>query len=160
ARLDPVDIPPGAADRGNAIHGAIGEFTQRFASGLPLDPLAELLRIGRAHFAPLEDYPEARAFWWPRFERIARWLTAWEAGRSPLVSAIHPELRGEITIPLGDRNLRLFARADRIERQTDGRYAILDFKTGEVPADRQVRIGIAPQLTLEAAILRGGGFGG
>jgi ATP-dependent helicase/nuclease subunit B len=54
----------------------------------------------------------------------------------------------------------LSARADRIERRADGGYAILDFKTGEVPSDKQVRIGIAPQLTLEAAILRGGGFRG
>jgi ATP-dependent helicase/nuclease subunit B len=159
-RLDMVDTPPGAADRGNAIHGAISEFTHSFAAGLPADPLAALLRIGRTHFAPLDDYPEARAFWWPRFERIARWLITWEAERRPSLASIQAELRGEIEIPLSDRSLRLFTRADRIERRADARYAILDFKTGEIPTDKQVRIGIAPQLTLEAAILRRGGFRG
>ena len=61
-----------------------------------------------------------------------------------------------------DRRARftLRTRADRIERLADGRYAILDYKTGQVPTDKQVRIGLSPQLTLEAAILRGGGFGG
>ncbi len=54
----------------------------------------------------------------------------------------------------------LRARADRIEQLADGRYAILDYKTGQVPTDKQVRIGVSPQLTLEAAILRGGGFPG
>ena len=54
----------------------------------------------------------------------------------------------------------LRARADRIERLADGSYAILDYKTGQVPTDKQVRIGLSPQLTLEAAILRGGGFPG
>jgi ATP-dependent helicase/nuclease subunit B len=125
---------------------------------VPDDPVAALLRIGQRHFAPLDDYPETRAFWWPRFERIARWFVAWEAGRRTGASTIHAEQRGEISIPLGERSFRLLARADRIERLADGRYAILDYKSGQVPTSKQVRVGIAPQLTLEAAILRSGGF--
>jgi ATP-dependent helicase/nuclease subunit B len=159
-RLDDVDTPPGGADRGSAIHAAVGEFAQAYAEAMPADPLNELLRIGRTHFAPLDDFPEARAFWWPRFERIARWLIAWDATRRESLATLHAEIRGEIAIPAGDRSFRLSARADRIEHLADGRFAILDFKTGEVPTDKQVRIGIAPQLTLEAAILRGGGFRG
>ena len=79
--LDPVDLAPGAADRGIVIHGALREFTTTFAAALPNDPEAALLAIGRKHFAALDDYPEARAFWWPRFERIARWLAGWEVER-------------------------------------------------------------------------------
>src|SRR5207237_5607191 len=33
--LDPVDMPLSAADRGSAIHGALGEFTQTFSDVLP-----------------------------------------------------------------------------------------------------------------------------
>jgi ATP-dependent helicase/nuclease subunit B len=157
-RLDPVDMPLSAAERGNAIHGAIGEFTQATARGLPPDPLADLLRIGRMHFAPLDDYPEARAFWWPRFQRIARWFVAWERERRASADTVHAETSGRIEIGRADTAFTLRARADRIERMADGRYAILDYKTGQVPSDKQVRIGIAPQLTLEAAILRRGGF--
>ena len=54
----------------------------------------------------------------------------------------------------------LTARADRIEQRADGSYAILDYKTGQPPTEPQVRSGLAPQLTLEAAILRNGGFPG
>ena len=50
--------------------------------------------------------------------------------------------------------------ADRIELLADGRYAILDFKTGAPPTSKQVQAGLAPQLTLEAAILRHGEFDG
>jgi len=157
-RLDPVDMSPSAAERGNAIHGAIGEFTQATARGLPPDPLDELLRIGRLHFAPLDDYPEARAFWWPRFQRIARWFVTWERKRRAAADKIHAETSGRIEIGRGEVAFTLRARADRIERMIDGRYAILDYKTGQVPSDKQVRIGVAPQLTLEAAILRRGGF--
>ncbi|MDU1669646.1 MAG: double-strand break repair protein AddB, partial [Bradyrhizobium sp.] len=41
--LDPVDMPLSAADRGSAIHEAIGEFTQTYADALPPDP-APVLR--------------------------------------------------------------------------------------------------------------------
>jgi ATP-dependent helicase/nuclease subunit B len=54
----------------------------------------------------------------------------------------------------------LSARADRIERRADGTFAILDYKTGQPPTAKQVRLGLSPQLTLEAAILREGGFAG
>ena len=40
--LDPVDMPLSAADRGSAIHEALGEFTKTFAASLPDDPVREL----------------------------------------------------------------------------------------------------------------------
>jgi ATP-dependent helicase/nuclease subunit B len=156
--LDLVDTAPGAADRGTVIHGAIGDFTQAYAKSLPPDVLGELLALGRTHFAALDAFPEARAFWWPRFERIARWFADWERERRLLVEAVQAEIRGEIEIPLGARSFRLSARADRIERLADGAYAILDYKTGQVPTARQVASGLSPQLTLEGAILRAGRF--
>ena len=70
----------------------------------------------RQHFAALKDYPEARAFWWPRFMRIARWFARWEieAARQTWPHSLpksrrnrHPARRGAFT---------LRARADRIER--------------------------------------------
>ena len=80
------------------------------------------------------------------------------AATSPRIDA---EIRGEIPIPLdNERTFILSARADRIERRHDGSFAILDYKTGQPPTGKQVRMGLSPQLTLEAAILREGGFAG
>ena len=77
------------------------------------------------------------------------------------ITAINAEIRGEIAIPLdNERTFILSARADRIERRRDGSFAILDYKTGQPPTGKQVRMGLSPQLTLEAAILREGGFAG
>jgi ATP-dependent helicase/nuclease subunit B len=157
--LDPVDMPLSAADRGSAIHDALGEFTRSFASALPDDPARVLRGIGEKYFLPLMERPEARALWWPRFQRIAQWFAAWESARRGNIVAIDAEIRGEITIPLGnERSFILSARADRIERRRDGRFVILDYKTGQPPTGKQVRMGLSPQLTLEAAILREGGF--
>ncbi len=106
----------------------------------------------------LDDFPEARAFWWPRFQRIAHWFAGWEAARRPDIRALVAEIRGKIEIPLPEGAFTLSGIADRIERHTDGRYVILDYKTGSARTEKQVRTGLAPQLTLEAAILRKGGF--
>ncbi len=157
--LDPVDMPLSAADRGSAIHELLGEFTREHAGALPDDVVGVLRRIGEKHFAPLMEKPEARALWWPRFQRIARWFAEWEGARRGTIAAIAAEIGGEIKIPLDNgRIFTLSARADRIERRRDGSYAILDYKTGQPPTGKQVRMGLSPQLTLEAAILREGGF--
>ena len=157
--LDPVDMPLTAADRGSAIHEALGEFTGRFATDLPDDIADALRKIGDKHFAPLMERPEARALWWPRFLRIADWFAGWEARRRLDVSRVDAEIRGEIPIQLGNgRTFVLSARADRIEHRADRTYAILDYKTGQPPSAKQVRLGLSPQLTLEGAILRKGGF--
>jgi ATP-dependent helicase/nuclease subunit B len=160
APLDAVDTPPGTRDRGNLIHDAIGDFSKRYADRLPPDPAAELIRFGQEHFVPLADYPEAQAFWWPRFLRIARWFVGWDAERRAALTRMQAEIGGSIDIPLKTGSFRLIARADRIEQRGDGGYAIFDYKTGQARTEKQVRTGLAPQLTLESAILRQGGFAG
>ena len=156
--LDAIDTPPGAADRGTFIHEAIGEFTKKHADALPADVERALTELGKKHFEPLKDFEEARAFWWTRFLRIAGWFEGWERERRDGASKIFAEMSGKHAIPLGKTEFVLTARADRIERRADGSYALLDYKTGQPPTDAQVRSGLAPQLTLEAAILRAGGF--
>ena len=158
--LDAVDIAPGAAERGTLIHSAVGDFTQRYAKEMPADPVRELVALGETQFAAFRDFPEAQAFWWPRFLRIAAWFARWERERRPTITDIVAEIRGEIEIPLTQGVFKLTGVADRIERRDDGDYVILDYKTGSARTEKQVRSGLAPQLTLEAAMLRQGAFAG
>jgi ATP-dependent helicase/nuclease subunit B len=158
--LDPVDAEPGAAERGTFIHAAIAEFAKAFSAKPVAELIDELLALGRARFAEIEDYPEARAFWWPRFERIATWFANWEIERRAAITGIDAEITGTYDIALENGSFRLRGIADRIERGSDGRYTIFDYKTGSARSEPQVRTGLAPQLTLEAAILRQGGFPG
>jgi ATP-dependent helicase/nuclease subunit B len=155
--LEPVDSTPGAADRGTIIHEAIGGFSRAFAHQWPDKPLDELLALGRKAFARFDDYPEAKAFWWPRFERIARWFIAWEAERRGGLTALLSEVPAKFEVT---PNFVLSGVADRIEQRSDGTFAILDYKTGRPPSNREVAVGLAPQLTLEAAMLRQGAFQG
>src|SRR5436190_11448545 len=136
--LDPVDMPLSVANRGTAIHNALGEFTRAFPTAFP-DRAPQLLReLGEKHFAAFIDRPEARALWWPRYLRVVGWFARWEQNRRLELADVHAEIRGSLKIQLDDRVFTLFARADRIERKRDGSFTILDYKTGAPPSAKQV----------------------
>ena len=156
--LEPLDADPGAAERGQIVHAALYEFVSAWPDTLPNDPAAELRAIGRRLFARLACQPQVLAIWWPRFERLAAWLAAIEQERRTRIARIAAEVSGmhEISAPGGPFRLR--ARADRIELGQDGRLTILDYKTGTPPKAREVQLGLAPQLAIEALIAENGGF--
>ncbi len=54
----------------------------------------------------------------------------------------------------------LHGRADRIDELRSGGGAIVDYKSGKPPSNKQVKQIIAAQLPLEAAMLANGGFAG
>ena len=115
-------MPLSAADRGSAIHDALGEFTKTCEQRLPADPVQVLREIGEKHFAPLMERPEARALWWPRFQRIVRWFSEWETARRGDIAAIEAEINGKIrSSSTTSAPSCSHARADRIERRADGR---------------------------------------
>jgi len=155
--LSPLDQSPEAAERGILVHDILERFVKDHQEALPDDALAALIDEGRRLFREFGDRPGVEAFWWPRFVRAAGWFVDWErrrwsAGWQP--AAIETE--GRLAIPgLG---FELRGRADRIERGPNGVLAIVDYKTGVVPSERQVRSGLAPQLALEAAMAAADAF--
>jgi ATP-dependent helicase/nuclease subunit B len=156
--LDDLDAAPGRADLGIAIHEALDEFVRRYPKALPENAEAALLGIGRAHFGAMLSRPGAWAFWWPRFERIARWLVAEErVHRSAVVESLS-EREGSLTWPAPGGPFTLTAKADRIDRMAAGGFLLVDYKTGSLPSKKEVEWGFAPQLPLEGAILRDGNF--
>jgi ATP-dependent helicase/nuclease subunit B len=159
--LEPIDADPDAADRGTIIHRALDAFIGAHPAGpLPPDALARVLEAGRAAFGAHLTRPGVWAFWWPRFERIARWFVAHEAERRAHLIRSWSEVKGALRIdaPLGA--FTLTATADRIDRLTDGSLVVIDYKTGSLPSAREVAAGFAPQLPLEGAIAASGGFQG
>jgi len=159
--LDPVDADPGAAERGILIHKALERFIESHPETLPDDPAAELIDIGRRVFEEHLVRPGVRAFWWPRFLRIAHWFAAFERDRRQTgMKTVATEASGELTIATGGDPFVLTAKADRVDATADGRLAILDYKTGVAPTAPQVETGLVPQLSLEAAMALDGAFAG
>ena len=159
--LDPLDADPGAAERGTIVHKALERFQNAHPGLLPDDAYDKLLEIGEEVFGGYIGRPGVRAFWWPRFQRVARWFVDFErerraGGLIPLAA----EVDGRLEIPGPGGTFVLKARADRVDRDDDGGLAIVDYKTGQAPSWPQVTSGLVPQLPLEAVIAARGGFEG
>ena len=158
--LDPLEAPLGAADRGNALHDALDEFLRAHPSGLlPPGAVAEFEALGERHLGVLLAAPAERAFWWPRFQRLARWLVAKEnERRSAGIRLLASETKGSLTVGPRRRPLTIEARADRIDELEHGAWEIIDYKTGRIPTNDELEALFAPQLLLEAAMAERSGF--
>lgn len=158
--LKVLDANPGAADYGTFIHEALDAFLQKFGQAVPEDAYEQLLEIGRNAAADHLNRPGVRAFWWPRFERIAAWFVETERARRGDIKSIASEVLGDHVIDAPAGPFRLIAKADRIDTLSDGTLAIIDYKTGAPPSANEVAAGFAPQLPLEAVIAEAGDFVG
>lgn len=157
-KLEPLDAEMGAADRGSMIHEALDKFVKKYPDHLPVNAQDELLAIGRDIFSAYDQVPEIKTFWWPRFERIAAWFIEHEdKRRSSGIKLLQSEAIGQIALENG---FTLKGRADRIDQLPNGDLAITDYKTGGVPAPKEIQAGYEPQLPLLALIAEKGGFTG
>jgi ATP-dependent helicase/nuclease subunit B len=152
--LDPLDAEIGPLERGTAVHKALELFLQKYPDHLPADAAQDLIAISRGVFAEAGVPASVLAVWQPRFVRAAHWFTGEERKRRPVIQEIYLEIAGAREFPGG---FRLRCRADRIDILRDGSAAILDYKTGNPPSQKQVKT-LSPQLPLEASILANGGF--
>ncbi|MBX3561834.1 MAG: double-strand break repair protein AddB [Sphingomonas sp.] len=150
--LDEVDADPTAAWRGTAVHKILEEWMRDD----DCDPAA-LRGRAEAFLAGAEAHPLMRALWQPRLMEAIDFIAAEVAanravGRTPLGA----EVRGAVDIA----GVRLRGTADRIDRLTDGRLAIVDYKTGQPPSNKAVAEGYSLQLGLIGLIAERGGFDG
>ncbi len=156
--LEPLDPDPGPRERGIAIHGALEHFLRAYPDALPDDALARLLQASEEAFAAAGASPAALALWRPRFARAGRWFVSYQTMRRREIARSITETSGTLELPGPAGPFTLVGRADRIDLFRDGRAAIIDYKTGRVPSQKQIDLLIAPQLPLEAAMLMEGAF--
>jgi ATP-dependent helicase/nuclease subunit B len=155
-QLEGLDAPAEHRWRGTIIHTAF----ERWVADDDARPDRLAVRMDEALAHDAID-PVMRALWRPRMiaaaATLARILTdARATGREP----IETELKGEAIIA----GININGTADRIDRMSDGegeaplRHAIVDYKSGTIPAKNKVKGGRAMQLGLLAEILAQGGF--
>jgi len=153
--LDALDEAIGPLERGTALHKALEIFIEKYKSGLPDDAEAQLTAIADLVFAKAGIPKAALALWRPRFAGAARGFIAFERSRRDAIASSRTEIKGKLEIG----SFTLTGVADRIDLLKDGRCAILDYKSGAIPSNKQVAQLLSPQLPLEAAMLAQDGFG-
>jgi ATP-dependent helicase/nuclease subunit B len=156
--LDPIGVQFGAREIGTLLHGLIAQFAHVYPD-VPQDQQEIYLRtLAESYFRDQLANSGFRLFQWPRYWQALQAYQRWETQERAQIKKLWLEKNGFIDIDLNDgTRFRLTAQADRIEQREDG-VRIVDFKTGRVPTQQQVKVGFAPQLTLEAAIAERGGF--
>ena len=155
--MDPPDAPLEARARGTAIHAAF----ERFALEHPDPPWGDAATFERMLLESLSSagLPEpGLARERPLAKRLGAWAATLEQDRRPGAELLI-EKEGTLTFTTADGEFTLTAKADRLEVRAD-RIDVIDFKSGGAASDKEVKVGLAPQLTLTAAIAAEGGFAG
>lgn len=152
-KLDPIDRPPDSAQRGDLLHLFMEHWTNSLNDAAPIDEHT-YRRCAEAVLAQ-ESQPIVRHQWTPRLHAMAEAIIALERDRR----ADGRSVLAEKELQMALAGLTLYGRADRIERLPDGRFAIVDYKTGKVPSLAAIKAGTEPQLPLLAAMQQCGGEG-
>lgn len=143
--------------RGTAVHDAIERIVETWPDALPEDSADRIegFLVEALIEAGFEDAALARER--PLARNAARWLEQFERERRARGVELLIEQSGALAVDAPFAPFTVTAKADRIELDASG-AAVMDFKTGRTPSQKEVMAGFAPQLTLTAAILAAGGF--
>ena len=156
--LKEIDYQAGAAEYGTAVHNSLEQFVNTFGKNMPENAFDELLKMAEKEFERQGIKGANLAFYWPRFERVAKWFIAKQKEEKGAVADTFCEVSGEIKIPCAGGDFILSGKVDRIDVFNDKHVRIVDYKTGEVPSSKEVHAGYAPQLPLEGVMLEKGAF--
>ena len=157
--LEAVEREIGPRETGMAWHATLQQFVEAYPSGaLPPEARDRLLSMARTCFALLSDDP-VFALHWPNIEKGLEFFLTFERDTRDSVARSWVERKGALAVPLASgSSFWLSAQADRIDFLQSGGARLIDYKSGAPPKAKDVMAGFSPQLTLEAAMLRQGGF--
>ncbi|MEM9572457.1 MAG: double-strand break repair protein AddB [Pseudomonadota bacterium] len=153
--LDPLNLPADVRVRGTAIHKAL----ERFENETPDGDAAELLDLLESELRRGGEVDVDLIALRDRRREVCQAYLDWREKTAHVLNGPPlTEQRGTLELPIQGRTFTLSGTADRIERRHDGALAILDFKTGKPPTEKQVRAGLSPQMPLQGLIAREGGY--
>ena len=153
--LEPLRVVPDPRIRGDVFHKIIEEAFGLDADFWDAAHAANRLReIARAHLDRL-PWPGIAAHWYGHLDSIADQLVLDEQSRRALGRPVALERKGAFDVPGTRFSIR--GKADRIDRLTNGRLVIFDYKTGTPPTRDSLRY-FDRQLPVEAVMAENGGF--
>lgn len=155
-KLDPVRPEPDARLRGQVLHLIVERFIRKRPEAETLDAAqARLLAIADEVLTAEVPFPSAQRLWRARIAAMARGFVQGEAERAATGTPVIIEEKGSVS--LQNVAFTLTAKPDRIDLLEDGSIHIYDYKSGQLPSEKQVLF-YDKQLLLEAGIAERGGF--
>ena len=101
--------------------------------------------------------PMVHHLWVAKFEKIAHWFWQYESLAALARDKILTEVESWMMVNLGQGiEVKLSARIDRVDLMKDGSVHIIDYKSGNLPSNKDIAIGLSPQMPLEALIVKKG----
>ncbi len=155
SKLNELEEEPGMAEFGNFIHEVIEKYTLQAPDKSDYELF---VKLGRQVLDSLAYSKFINNLWWPKFLKIASEFVDYHHMRRKKIKQVIPEIRGKAELNVSGESYFLTAIADRIEVNQENTINILDYKTGYVPSKKEVKLGLAPQLLIEALIASKGGF--
>lgn len=159
-KCDKIIPPLDAVDLGIVVHEILENFYKSYPRELPKNAEEILLLLSAEAFDKNGINGEVRAFWWPRMQKIIKWILENEKNNHLEVAKTFCEIKGTITFRSAGGTFTLGAKADRIDKNKDGSLSIIDYKTGQAHSAKEISVGYAPQLPIEGIIAEQGGFDG
>ena len=152
--LDPLRHAAEERERGTAVHKVLESFVRERPAAETADQAKRrLLATAETLLREVTPFPSARILWLARLERAADHLLVQDAKHGGVPVLV--EEKGQIVV--GDSGFVLFGTPDRIDLLPDGRYHLIDYKTGAAPTEAQQE-SFDKQLLLAAAMVERGGF--
>ena len=155
--LDPIRQQPDAPMAGTVLHKVFEKFVAD--RGVETKPEAKhrLMALADDILQAEAPWPAARRIWRAKLARVADWFLDGEDERMVLAEVFALEQTGSSKV--GALDFTLTAKADRIDKSSDGNAYIYDYKTGAPPSKLEQTY-FDKQLPLTAAIVERGGYKG
>lgn len=134
------------------VTGLPGPFDKPLTAAMRNEAIALLAEIAQAVFAPDIEHSILARGWLLRWQQVGPDYIDWQIARTARWTPYAAELRQRRRYTTDTDTLTLTARIDRVDRGEDG-YAIVDYKTGQVPGSRVIAAGEDIQLPFYALVL-------
>ncbi len=151
SELEGLDAEVGPAWQGTVVH----DILDRWHKARESDPSVSITQIAETQLRDNNIHPLLWGLWRPRLLDALEWIAKEVKAAEPGRQVIATERKGAMEVD----GVRIYGRADRIDRLEDGSLAIVDYKTGKPPSAAEVEAGFALQLGLLGMIAEDGGFG-
>ncbi len=142
--MDPLDAEPSPAWQGTLAHAILEEWHKQGGA---------LTDLASKHLSAMDAHPLTRALWEPRLMAALEWI-ANQVAADPERQIVAVEEKGRHVF----KGIEITGTADRIDRLSDGSYAIVDYKTGGPPSKKMVQEGYALQLGTLGLLLAEGAY--